>query len=675
MSFLDYFRRSPGGERAQEMPPNLMPQHHFFGPGIHNQPDPRALLRENLGVSDMATRAIANRVSMLDLLVKTQRRVANGTTQDETLDDHPLKALLDRPNPTHSKTQLLRLTTQYLVTVGDAAWLKVGNALGVPAELYVMPPQMYEPLVSQGRVDSYLFTDANGKRIEYPAEDVCRFFFPDPENPYKGEGYLGPNAIAVDASKFAHEHIRSHFQNDATPRVVLKPNPEAVQPTPKEWRAFLDEWRQNNNARSGKNSGLPTKIPSHWDIEQLTRDGGSDLAPLLEFYQQQQLMNMGTPASVLGRVVSGDRSSAETNQYVFDLHTVSVFTSLIADTLSYSLAPDFDDAIFVAFEDFVSGDKEFELKREESDLRNKVRSVNKVLSDRDDDPVPWGDLPIGTLADQVFDGSVPMELTTDDPEALRGSREAKPSANTRAHEAAAWARLLHTEKRFARKFERTVRSIIEAQRKETLRRLDVLTPRSRATASDLFDPDEWLGLFRERVVPLLRSVFEFVGEDSLSELVPDAEFVFNEQVVRNLEREAERLAKRTGDTTRSRIAALIADAQGEGESGSQMASRINRAFGIRRRDAITIARTEVLKANQSAQLEAFSQSGVVERKQWNSSRDSSVRDSHMIDGQIVGLNESFTLDDGEQARSPGDPNLSASNIINCRCFVTPVLEG
>jgi uncharacterized protein with gpF-like domain len=80
----------------------------------------------------------------------------------------------------------------------------------------------------------------------------------------------------------------------------------------------------------------------------------------------------------------------------------------------------------------------------------------------------------------------------------------------------------------------------------------------------------------------------------------------------------------------------------------------------------------VASAVQSAQVQGFAQTGVVERKMWNTSLDGDVRDAHTIDGQTVALDESFTLNSGAQARAPADAALSAADRINCRCFVNPV---
>ena len=53
-----------------------------FGPGIGNQPSHEALLRESIGVPARAERAIANRVSTLNPLVKVSRSVRGGTDVD-----------------------------------------------------------------------------------------------------------------------------------------------------------------------------------------------------------------------------------------------------------------------------------------------------------------------------------------------------------------------------------------------------------------------------------------------------------------------------------------------------------------------------------------------------------------------------------------------------------------
>jgi hypothetical protein len=188
----------------------------WFGNGLGLQPNHETLLTENIGVADIATRAIGNRLGSLNPLVKASTRSTEGTLVDEIQDDHPLKKLLDRPHPNFSKQQLLRLTGQWVVTVGEAYWMKVGNGLGVPRELHPIPPAKIWPAWEQGVIAYYIIEDGEGRRTTKDADTVVRIALPDPADPYSAEGYLGPSAIVADSSKFAAEHLRSHTDATAT---------------------------------------------------------------------------------------------------------------------------------------------------------------------------------------------------------------------------------------------------------------------------------------------------------------------------------------------------------------------------------------------------------------------------------------------------------------------------
>lgn len=84
-------------------------------------------------------------------------------------------------------------------------------------------------------------------------------------------------------------------------------------------------------------------------------------------------------------------------------------------------------------------------------------------------------------------------------------------------------------------------------------------------------------------------------------------------------------------------------------------------FSISR--AATIARTEVLSAASYGQETAMSLSGV-QSKQWVTSKDDQVRDSHQeVDEEEVNIDENFS----NGLRFPGDPTGDGGEIINCRC--------
>lgn len=90
-----------------------------------------------------------------------------------------------------------------------------------------------------------------------------------------------------------------------------------------------------------------------------------------------------------------------------------------------------------------------------------------------------------------------------------------------------------------------------------------------------------------------------------------------------------------------------------------------------------IGRTEAMTALNAAQHEALRQaveagklSESAVRRVWKSAGDLRVRHSHMgLNGDTVGLNQTFTSPSGAHLMYPGDPSAPASERIGCRCIV------
>lgn len=406
MSWRDWFRSARRATPIADVP--SAGSARDYGPGASGQPNHEILLRENLGIADAATRAIANRLASLQLQVVIDRRSEDGTIETEVIDDHPLAMIFAKPHPNFSMRSILRLTGQWIVTVGEAYWQKVNDGFGVPRQLHPIIPRIIEPKVVSGMISEYLITDADGKQYGLPPEEIVRIWFPDPENPWRSEGYIGPSAVALDANKFANEMLRAFYQFDATPKVVLEGDVGA-EPPPKpgtpEGDRYWARWAQDYQRRHASGSqGVPRPIAPGWKAHELT--GGADAATkaYLDHWRDELLMTVGgVPRSVLGQVVSGDRSSAEVNQWVFDMYAVTPIALMIEDALTSQLASSYESAVRVKFAPFVSVDKEFELKREEHDLEHGVRTINKVLTDREDDEVKWGEKPLIASTLKVFD--------------------------------------------------------------------------------------------------------------------------------------------------------------------------------------------------------------------------------------------------------------------------------
>jgi hypothetical protein len=247
--FSRLFGRSalPTMERAKE--PIPFHADTFIGMNSSGSPTSGVLLQEADGIPAIATRAIADRIATLDWEVVVQRRVANGTVEEEVLDDHPLKLLLDSPSPTHSAVQTRRLIAQHLVTVGEGYLLKVGSGKLAEA-LYVMLPDRINPVASKGIITGYQVTSGQGAQQIIDAREVVRIWNPDPATLYTARGILGPQGTAADTLKFQAQHLRSHYETNAVPPVVIEGQAGGNAPDAATRERFDAGWLSSYHRRS-----------------------------------------------------------------------------------------------------------------------------------------------------------------------------------------------------------------------------------------------------------------------------------------------------------------------------------------------------------------------------------------------------------------------------------------
>lgn len=673
-----------------------------------NQPTPERLLVDAMkGTQAVAARAVARRVGDLELRVAQRKRNARGEQEFVELPQHPLVPTLERPNPLLTRLQLLRVLSFWLTQTGEAYLLKVTNGAGAVRELWPMSPRNVERIAGQASpVSGFVFHGERGE-TRYRLEEVVWIFDPDPAYPFQGLGIVGPQARAIDSATFAAATVREHYQNDATPKTVLLAKEDARAPDASQRKEFEADWRNRYGRLSGTGRNTPAFLPSGFELKEL--GAGMDIEQTrayLEFERDALLMANGVPRSILGDVVDANRAAAETNQLVFDLHTIQPQARLIADALTYQLAqPDYGAEIFVQFREFVSEDKAFRLQEETADLAGKVRSINEIRAARGLEPVDWGDLPVGTMADVPYTGEErePLDLVPPQPgEPVEEGQGApgddddeqgddEPATRSRAHPGAVWApqaewaRVLQRDREFVPLLVSRLRRVFAAQRSAVLAALETRGAAGARAWSRVDELDELLDggdlrrLFDVLVTPVSIDAAQASRQNALRLLNTKPSLAFTDKAVQYLEAKGAELVTFTNATTKRRIRGALAKGTAEGESLQQLTGRVRKVFAdASAHRARTIARTEILQAVQFGQLEGYRDSGRVVGKRWNTAQDDRVRDSHEIDGTAVAIGETFDLD-GEAADGPGlgaeGTRLSAGNAINCRCFLTPVLEG
>jgi uncharacterized protein with gpF-like domain len=135
-----------------------------------------------------------------------------------------------------------------------------------------------------------------------------------------------------------------------------------------------------------------------------------------------------------------------------------------------------------------------------------------------------------------------------------------------------------------------------------------------------------------------------------------------------------------GITAKKNIRSALIKNLTQGKSLAQMSKDIKLSVNKIYSSAITIARTEGMRALNAGTNYAYMQAeemGVEGVDVWSATKDAKTREDHAnADGQKRGeiVEGGFDLG-GEFALYPLDPNLSAGNSINCRCTLRKEIDG
>lgn len=122
------------------------------------------------------------------------------------------------------------------------------------------------------------------------------------------------------------------------------------------------------------------------------------------------------------------------------------------------------------------------------------------------------------------------------------------------------------------------------------------------------------------------------------------------------------------ETTQEYIRDVINRGSIEGWSIQRMMEEIEREDYLDGR-VRRIIRTEVNRAINYGQTIADEKYEFKTQKRWVAVHDNRTRHAHLAaDNQTVNQDGTFTVG-GEVMQFPGDPNASAANTVNCRCFM------
>lgn len=277
------------------------------------------------------------------LLMRQRQR--DGTI--DVLDDHPLVAILERPNPYYSGLDLWTGLLSDLLLTGNAYWVKVRSGGNRVVELWWVPAAQMEPRwPDDGRPPfiSHYEYQVDGQLYEIDAADVIHFrdgF--DPSNVRKGLSPLTSLLREIATDDEASNFTASMLRNMGVPGVVLSPA-ESTSATDADLEEVKVKFVQTFG---GDNRGKPLVLRGPTNVAVLSFNPEQmQLRDLRRIPEERITAIYGVAAVVVGLGAGLDRSTfsnmAEAREAAYESMLIPLQRQILA-TLQHALVPDFGD--------------------------------------------------------------------------------------------------------------------------------------------------------------------------------------------------------------------------------------------------------------------------------------------------------------------------------------------
>jgi HK97 family phage portal protein len=630
----------------------------------------------------------------------------------EAPSEHPLRRLLDRPDPWTGSRRFLTRHFGFLLIAGNSFWIKLGVAGRPPIELYILRPDRVsiKPSgMSAAPILNYQYTvSGNAESIEPAIVYHAKMFHPT--NDFYGLSPLEVAARGVDITNFVNEWNARLLQNDMRPPGALTTDQALSDAQFERLKKMIgSDWGGYENA------GKP-----------LLLEGGLKFTP---FSFGQKDADWTQVAKLTKREICsifnvwpeliGDgevKTFANSREARRALYTETVLPLMfeLRDDLNTWLAPDFgpDIRLEIALERIEA------LQEDRASKFAYVASADWLSIDEKRATTGYGELG-GATGGMILVpiGKIPLDIVgSKDPEEATGKAgkrpvdgrspelrlpptlpEVAPQKAGKREKSGFWTASVEVKRalwdNFVSRVEAKERSLIKPVKSfldaET-RRIAVEARRARNLGelhvAEIIDPKAEAKRYAKELFPLYAEIARLAGAsgvaNSKGELMTlerrDRIDFFN--LSPELEESLRKMILFSGTKLSETTMALTRDILKTSEMASETVEQFTQRL-IEKLDALSqfrcrlIARTETAKVENWGTLEGYRQTEFIERKGWlcafvdESREEHKEADARYSDAPIP-LGEAFVVG-GKEMMYPGDPAGDAGNVCNCLCTLYP----
>jgi HK97 family phage portal protein len=142
---------------------------------------------------------------------------------DDPIEDHDLRKLLERPNPYMSEFDFFAYTLINYKLAGGAYWYKMRSKAGLVVELWPLRPDLIAPVPGKKElIEAWEYSPEGAAPFRMPADDVLAFRKVDPLNIFKTVSPMEVLGKSGDVDSEITNYLAKFFQKGANPAFVLK---------------------------------------------------------------------------------------------------------------------------------------------------------------------------------------------------------------------------------------------------------------------------------------------------------------------------------------------------------------------------------------------------------------------------------------------------------------------
>jgi HK97 family phage portal protein len=550
----------------------------------------------------------------------------NAEGEEDEQVNHPLKLLLDTPNPYYSG-ELLWWGTLADWMLGNAYWLKVRSGSGRPVELWWVPSTLIEPKwPADGSqfISHYEYRPGVGEPTRLDPADVVHFRYGmDPVNIRKGLSPLGSLLREVFTDDEAANYTASMLRNVGVPPVVISPGPDA-----KPSQEDLDEVKTGYMERTtGDHRGEPMVMRGPTDIKVLGfRPDQMDTKMSRRVPEERVSAIFGIPAVVVGLGAGLDRSTfanfAEAREAAYESNVIPS-QRLLAAELRTQLLPDFGDVTKLKLGFDLT--KVRVLQADENDLHTRAREDLKAggiklnefrkmiaLPPLDGDVGDAVYVPIGltpTHVDEVLTRPTQADIGTIGQPDTRTDGQPAKVLRLPARQAKAANDVGDATQRLRERLQQAAEAVLADYLLRQQKRVVVRWSGMPDADPEALVTDTDLEQLRALLAPVYGRVLS--GVHGLIEDGLRITFELDAIGTRNYLATAGTNIVGINETTLRAVRQALLEAQHAGESVAQTAQRLSELPEFGQARAMTIARTEIAQASNRAAVHVYRSSGVV----------------------------------------------------------------